>query len=93
MAYGRFDRGESLNAVADTIGKPLDAVLTYLLDYIGEKKLTSPEPWVDVRSYERIRDAAKRIGIARPISILRAVDGAISYDELRICIACLKNGE
>jgi ATP-dependent DNA helicase RecQ len=93
MAYGRFDRGESLNAVADTIGKPLDAVLTYLLDYICEKKLTSPEPWVDVRSYERISDAAKRIGIARPISILRAVDGAISYDELRICIACLKNGE
>jgi ATP-dependent DNA helicase RecQ len=97
MIYSRFDRGESLNVVADAIGKPSDAVLTYLLDYICEKKLVSPEPWVDARSYERIRDAAKRIGIARPVSILRQleVDGscAIAYDEVRICIACLKNGE
>jgi ATP-dependent DNA helicase RecQ len=93
MVYSRFDRGESLDAVADAIGKPSDAVLTYLLDYICEKKLTSPEPWVDVRSYERISDVAKRIGIARPISILRELDGAISYDDLRICIACLKNEE
>jgi ATP-dependent DNA helicase RecQ len=93
MTFSRFDRGESLSAVADATGKPSDAVLAYLLDYICEKKLVSPEPWVDVRSYDRICDAAKRIGVARPISILRELDGAIAYDELQICIACLKNNE
>jgi ATP-dependent DNA helicase RecQ len=93
LAYGRFDRGESLAQVVDAVGKPPDGVLEYLLDYLREKKLTSPEPWVDVRSFERISDAAKRVGIARPISILRELEGAISYDQLQICIACIKNGE
>jgi hypothetical protein len=93
MAYGRFDRGESLANVADAVGKPSERVLEYLLDYVREKKLTSPEPWVDVRSFERISDAVKRVGIARPISILRELEGAVTYDEVQIAIACLRNGE
>jgi ATP-dependent DNA helicase RecQ len=93
MAYGRFDRGESLANVADAVGKPSERVLEYLLDYLREKKLTSPEPWVDVRSFERISDAVKRVGIARPISILRELEGAATYDEVQISIACIKNGE
>jgi ATP-dependent DNA helicase RecQ len=93
MAYGRFDRGESLANVADAVGKPSERVLEYLLDYLREKKLTSPEPWVDARSYERISDAVKRVGIARPISILRELEGAATYDEVQISIACIKNGE
>jgi hypothetical protein len=93
MAYGRFDRGESLANVADAVGKPSERVLEYLLDYLREKKLTSPEPWVDARSYESISDAVKRVGIARPISILRELEGAATYDEVQISIACIKNGE
>jgi hypothetical protein len=93
MAYGRFDRGESLANVADAVGKPSERVLEYLLDYLREKKLTSPEPWVHVHSYERISDAVKRVGIARPISILRELEGAATYDEVQISIACIKNGE
>jgi ATP-dependent DNA helicase RecQ len=91
MAYGRFDRGESLANVADVVGKPAERVLEYLLDYLREKRLTSPEPWVDVRSFERIGDAAKRIGIARPITILRELEGAATYEEVQISIACIKN--
>jgi len=93
MAYARFDRGESLANVADAVGKPSERVLEYLLDYLREKKLTSPEPWVHVHSYERISDAVKRVGIARPISILRELEGAATYDEVQISIACIKNGE
>jgi ATP-dependent DNA helicase RecQ len=93
MAYGRFDRGESLANVADAVGKPPDRVLEYLLDYLREKKLRSPEPWVQASLFERVTESAKRLGLARPITILRELDGAATYEEVQISIACIKNGE
>jgi len=92
MAYGRFDRGESLANVVDAVGKPSERVLEYLLDYLCEKKLTSPEPWVQASLFARVAAAATRLGLARPISILRELEGAITYDEVQISIACIKNG-
>ncbi len=91
MAHARFDRGESLANVADAVGKPADRVLEYLLDYLREKKLRSPEPWVDVSLFARVADVAAHLGLARPISILRELGDDITYEEVQICIACLKN--
>ena len=91
MAYGRFDRGESLAQVVDAVGKPTDGVLEYLLDYLREKKQSSPEPWVEGSLFARIADAATRLGVARPISILRELEGAATYEQVRIAIACLEN--
>ena len=93
MAYGRFDRGESLAQVADSVGKPPDRALEYLLDYVRERRLTSPEPWVEASLFARIVDAATRIGLARPISVLRELEGAATYEQVQIAIACIKNGE
>ncbi len=92
MAYGRFDRGEGLAAVADAVGKPTDRVLEYLLDYVREKRLTTPEPWVEVSLFEQVAEAAGRVGVARPISLLRELEGAATYEQVRISIACLRNG-
>ena len=93
MAYGRFDRGESLAQVADSVGKPPDRALEYLLDYVRERRLTSPEPWVEASLFARIADAATRLGLARPISVLRELEGAATYEQVQIAIACIKNGE
>ncbi|MCX6092183.1 MAG: DNA helicase RecQ, partial [Candidatus Bipolaricaulota bacterium] len=92
MAYGRFDRGEGLAAVADAVGKPSDRVLEYLLDYLREKRLTSPEPWVEGSLFARVVEATARIGLARPISILRELEGAATFEQVQISIACIKNG-
>ncbi len=93
LAYGRFDRGESLAQVADAVGQPSDGVLEYLLDYLREKKRSSPEPWVEGSLFARIADGAARLGVARPISILRELEGAATYEQVRIAIACIQNGE
>jgi len=93
MAYGRFDRGESVAQVADAVGKPVDRVLEYLLAYLREKKLATPEPWVEASLFERIREIVARVGMARPISILRELDGAATFDEIQIAIACIQSGE
>ncbi len=91
MAYGRFDRGESLANVADAVGKPVDRVLEYLLGYVRERKLRSPEPWVEHSTFARIADVAQRTGLARPISILRELGGAATFDEIQISVACLRH--
>jgi len=93
IAYERFDRGQSVAAVADAVGTAPRAVLAYLLDYLRERRLTSPEPWVDAAAFERIRDVARSIGTARPRDIVRRLDGLVTHDEVRIAIACIENGE
>lgn len=93
MAFCRFDRGEALAAVADAVGRPADRVLEDLLDYIRDKGLTSPEPWVEGSLFARIAETAARVGAARPISILRELGGAATYDDVRIAVACLENRE
>ena len=93
MVFARFDRGESLASVAEAVGESPGVVLTYLLDYIRERRLTSPEPWVDEATFRRIGEIAKETGIARPMAILKRLRGSADYDQVRISIACLQNAE
>jgi len=93
IAYERFDRGESVSVVAASIEVSPAAALKYLLDYIDDKGLTSPEPWVDGRLFERVAGAAEEAGLARPMKIVKALGGDVEYDEVRIAIACLENAD
>jgi len=93
IAYGRFDRGESISAVSAAIEKRPAVALKYLLDYIRDKGVTCPEPWVDGALFERIAESTRETGIARPMKILKALNGDVGYDDIQIAIACLENVE
>jgi len=93
VAYGRFDRGESVSDVAAVIEKRPGIVRKYLLDYINDKGLTSPEPWVDGALFQRVAEIARQTGIARPMKILKELNGDAAHDDVQIAIACLKNAE
>jgi len=91
LAFGWFDRGESLVAVADAIEKKPEIAFKYLLDYIAQKKLTSPEPWVDTATFAQIAEAAKKKGTARVMAILKELNGKADFDQVKISLACLQN--
>ncbi|MEW5827024.1 MAG: hypothetical protein AB1778_09365, partial [Candidatus Bipolaricaulota bacterium] len=91
LAYGRFDRGESLAAVADALHVPSDRALEFLLDYLRERRATTPEPWVDGERFARVVASAREVGAARPISILRDLDGGATYEDVLLSLACLEN--
>ena len=93
LAFGRFDKGESIVAVSDAIEKRPETALKYLLDYIAQNKLTSPEPWVDTATFEQIAQAAQTVGTARVMGIMKELDGSASYDDVKISLACLENAE
>jgi len=93
LAFGRFDKGESIVAVSDAIERKPETALKYLLDYIAKNKLATPEPWVDTQTFEQIAQAAKEVGTARTMAILKELDGSATYDDIKISLACLENAE
>jgi len=93
LAFGRFDKGESIVAVSDAIEKKPEAALEYLLDYIAQKKLTDPEPWVDTATFAQIAQAAQTVGTARVMAILKELNGDVDYDQVKISLACIENVE
>jgi len=93
LAFGRFDKGESIVAVADAIERKPEIALKYLLDYIAQKKLTNPEPWVDAATFAQIAQAAQAVGTARVMGILKELNGEVDFDQVRISLACVENQE
>jgi len=93
LAYERFGRGESITAVSDTIEKKPEIALKYLLEYIAQKKLTDPEPWVDAATFARIAGAAKQEGTARIMAIMKGLNGSVDFDQIKISLACIDNTE
>jgi len=93
LAYERFANGESVVAVADAIGKRPEIALKYLLDYLAESDVTDPSPWVDPGTFGRIATIAETAGTARPMKILKELNGSATYDDIKIALACLENVE
>lgn len=91
LAFGRFDNGHSIVAVSEAIEKNPDIASKYLLDYIAQNKLTNPEPWVDASTFAQIAQAAKEVGTARVMAILKELNGQVDYDQVKISLACLEN--
>ena len=93
LARERFERGESLAAVAEDVGLSEAATLKSLLDFIDETGRSDPEPWVSRAAFDCIADVAKKRGTARPMHILKELNGAATHDEVRISLAILQNTE
>jgi len=93
LAFGRFDKGESIVSVSDAIERKPETALRYLLDYIAQKKLTDPEPWVDTATFQQIAQAAQTVGTARVMAILREIDGQADFDQVKVSLACIQNQE
>jgi len=91
LAFGRFDQGESIVAVSDAIEKKPEIAFKYLLEYLAQKKLTRPEPWVDAATFAQIVLATKEKGTARVMAILKELDGQADYDQVKISLACIAN--
>jgi len=93
LARERFERGESLASVGESLEMSGSATLKALLDFIAESGRTDPEPWVSQTTLDRIDAIARVKGTARPMGILKELDGDVTHDDVRICLAILENVE
>jgi len=90
-AYDLFSQGFSLEDVGEYIHRPSSTVLKYLIEYLTHKNIHVTEPWVDKNTFEEICKAATETGSEQIKSIYNHLKGEVSYNEIKICLTCLKN--
>ncbi|MCA9044161.1 MAG: HRDC domain-containing protein, partial [Planctomycetaceae bacterium] len=92
-AFPLFAAGKSLAEVAQTIDRAHSTTCGYLAEYLREKDITDPIPWVDAPTATRIRAAIEHVGANGLKPIYEHLDGEVDYDSIRIVVQCWLNGQ
>jgi len=90
-SFPLFDAGLSVEAVAEKLQRAPSTVYGYLEQYIADRKITDPGRWVDGETTTAIRIAATHNDTGRLRPIFEALHNQVTYENIRIVVACLKN--
>jgi ATP-dependent DNA helicase RecQ len=90
-AFDQFRQGKSLEEVMQAVSRARSTVTEYLAEFIASEGISDPAAWLDEPLFSRIRAAAREHGIERLRPLFDALGGEVSYDDLRIAVACLRN--
>lgn len=91
MSFVHFREGLSVEQVAEQLSRATSTVAGYLSEYIRHEKCTDPTQWVDAETVGRIEDATRDVDIERLKPIHEHLGGEVSYEDIRVVVACLKN--
>ena len=84
-------QGKSIEEVCQAVGRARSTVTEYLAELVASHGISDPTAWIDDDLFTRIRAAAKQHGLDRLKPLYEALGGTVSYDQLRIAVACLRN--
>jgi ATP-dependent DNA helicase RecQ len=90
-AFELFQQGKSIDEVCEAVGRARSTATEYLADFIATHGISEASAWIDDDLFTRIRAAAKQHGADRLKPLYEAFEGKVSYDQLRIALACLRN--
>jgi ATP-dependent DNA helicase RecQ len=90
-AFAMFDQGLSVADVAQRMDRANSTVHQYLVDYIAARQITDPSRWVEPALAQKIEVVAAYADSDRLRPIYDALHGRVSYDAIKIVIACQKN--
>lgn len=90
-AFDMFRDGKSPDEVCAAVDRAPTTVLQYLVEFINQTELSDCSAWVDADTVARIREARKQAPDDRLKPIFDALDGTVSYDTIRIVLACMKH--
>ncbi len=90
-AFKLFARQRPLKEVAASVRRAESTALQYLVEYIGHERIVVPQPWVDEPTFDRIAEASQNSDLSKIKPVFEQLNGHISYDAIRISLACLRN--
>ncbi|MDB5100034.1 MAG: recQ [Cyanobacteria bacterium RYN_339] len=90
-AFTAFRKGLGLEDVAALTGRAASTVEGYLLEFIREEGVDSPEPWLAREVYDQVGATAREVKAERLRPIHEALGGAIDYGQIRIALAIMAN--
>jgi ATP-dependent DNA helicase RecQ len=92
-AYEMFRRGASVDDVVVALRRARSTVVGYLTTYIRKNGTEDSAPWVEAATASRILRAAEIVGTEQLRPIFEYLGEKISYEEIRIVLACLRNAQ
>jgi len=90
-AEALFREGKSIEEVMQQTGRARSTVGEYLAAFLEEKGQLTPEPWVSSERFAEVTEAARVVGMERLKPIFEHLNGTVPYEEIRICLGCLRN--
>lgn len=87
-AFPLFEEGLSVEQVAERMGRANSTVHEYLIAYIKQHRITDSSRWVEPRVANKVRIATQYTDTDRLRPLFEAFHGKISYETLRIVLAC-----
>ncbi|MCX7418234.1 MAG: DNA helicase RecQ [Planctomycetia bacterium] len=85
-----FRERKSVAEVAAIMNRAVSTVGGYLTEFIRHEQITDPTPWVEATLVKQIEDAALEEGLDRLRPIFDRFTGAVSYEQIRPVIECLR---
>jgi ATP-dependent DNA helicase RecQ len=90
-AFHGFRLGLPIEEVAEQTGRALSTVEGYLMEFIQEEAIDTPEPWVPRAIYDRVLAAAAELQAERLKPIFEALGGEVPYYQIRLSLAIRAN--
>ena len=91
QAFTLFAQGKSIEVVMKAVERARSTTTEYLADFIQQEGINDPSAWLEPEVIDKVRQSAATLGLDRLRPIFDAHAGAISYDQIRIALACLRN--
>jgi ATP-dependent DNA helicase RecQ len=91
QSFPLFEQGLGVDEVAAQLGRAPSTVWGYLEAYIRHRQISDATPWVEKRTFEIVENAATETGAMRLKPIHQALEGKVSYEQIRIVLACLSS--
>ncbi|MEQ1903034.1 MAG: DNA helicase RecQ [Pirellulaceae bacterium] len=90
-SFKLFDQGLDVPAVCNQLQRATSTVYGYLEQYIRTQKITDATRWLDPAIVEQIEIAVAHNDTGRLKPTFDALNGTVSYESIRIVVACMKN--
>ena len=91
QSYSLFEQALSVEQAAERLGRAISTTYGYLESYIRQRGITDVSPWISPRELQQVEAVVQHAGAERLKPIHDALHGRISYEQLRIAVACLEN--
>lgn len=91
QAFELFEKGMSVEQVAELLQRAESTTYDYLEAYIEQAKINDATRWCDAYDILRIETVADYVDDQRLKPIHTALHGAASYESIRIVLACKRN--
>ncbi len=88
-----LEKGHSFEEIAQIRGRKVWSVKAMVADLIEKGETKFQSQWVDAERCEQIREASKRLGLDLVKPIVDAVQGGVSYEDVRLVVADLRRSQ